>query len=313
MSFQDELKANYRTKDEANDELREEIESGIYDEAKETLQFIKKCLLDEARAGNTSIENGIRIVKTHWQIPSDFLHVREEKTEAVYGQSFWGKRTLIKPSSKKMVFSLNRCRRYDLFIEYLTQMATLEDIEIIKPVLRNRNTNKIYDLPYTLEGYYYFLDWGISVICKTEIKDRNPNMDSLPVEYIQSDDAPNIINIDNMEGHIFEQFCAKLLLQNGFDSVDVTRGSGDQGVDIIAVKDGVKYGIQCKCYSADIGNSAVQEVFSGKSYYKCHVGVVLTNRFFTRSAVTLAESNDVLLWDRTKLLTFIKNAGIKIE
>jgi len=35
--------------------------------------------------------------------------------------------------------------------------------------------------------------------------------------------------------------------------------------------------------------------------------------FFTRSAVTLAESNGVLLWDRTKLLAFIKNAGLKIE
>ena len=123
----------------------------------------------------------------------------------------------------------------------------------------------------------------------------------------------NVINIDNMDGLYFEQFCAKLLLKNGFDSVEVTPGSGDQGIDIIAIKDGVKYGIQCKCYSSDIGNDAVQEAFSGKSFYNCHIGAVLTNRFFTRSAVALAESNNILLWDRKHLLKLISKAGMNFD
>lgn len=106
---------------------------------------------------------------------------------------------------------------------------------------------------------------------------------------------------DYMEGHDFEYFCAELLRKNGFSNVEVTQGSGDQGIDILATKDGIKYGIQCKCYSSDIGNKAVQEVFSGKTFYNCHVGVVLTNRYFTSSAKELAEKNGVLLWDRDKL------------
>ena len=76
----------------------------------------------------------------------------------------------------------------------------------------------------------------------------------------------------------------------------------------MAEKDGVKYGIQCKCYSSDIGNKAVQEAFAGKTYYGCHVAVVLANRHFTRSAKELSESNKVLLWDREKLEELIKNA-----
>ena len=115
-------------------------------------------------------------------------------------------------------------------------------------------------------------------------------------------------SFDTMEGHEFEYFCANLLRKNGYENVDVTQGSGDQGIDIIAYRDGIKYGIQCKCYSSDIGNKAVQEVFAGKSFYECHVGVVLTNQHFTKSAIELAQKNGIILWDRTKLLELIENA-----
>lgn len=114
-------------------------------------------------------------------------------------------------------------------------------------------------------------------------------------------------NFDLMEGHEFEYFCAELLKKNSYENVSVTQGSGDQGIDIIAYKDGIKYGIQCKCYSSDIGNKAVQEVYAGKAFYNCHVGIVLTNRDFTRSAVELARNNGVILWNRTKLLQMIDN------
>ena len=79
---------------------------------------------------------------------------------------------------------------------------------------------------------------------------------------------------------------------------------------ILAEKEGIKYGIQCKCYASDIGNKAVQEAFAGKTYYNCHVAAVLTNRHFTKSAKELSEANKVLLWDREKLEEFIQNANL---
>lgn len=42
------------------------------------------------------------------------------------------------------------------------------------------------------------------------------------------------IDIDYMEGHEFEYWCAELLRQNGYSNITVTRGSGDQGVDVLA-------------------------------------------------------------------------------
>lgn len=69
----------------------------------------------------------------------------------------------------------------------------------------------------------------------------------------------------------------------------------DEKVDLIAFYDGLKYGIQCKRSYSRIGNKAVQEAYTGKTVYGCHVAAVLTNNYFTSSAVNTAEKTGVLL------------------
>lgn len=112
---------------------------------------------------------------------------------------------------------------------------------------------------------------------------------------------------DYMTGHDFEYFCADLLQKNGFQDITVTQGSGDHGVDILAEKTGVSYAIQCKCYSKDIGNAAIQQVHAGKSIYKRDIAVVLTNRFFTPQAKEEAAILGVKLWDRDILIKLINS------
>ncbi len=119
----------------------------------------------------------------------------------------------------------------------------------------------------------------------------------------------SLASVDSMEGHEFEHWCAELLRQNGFSNIEVTRGSGDQGVDIVATKGGVRYAIQCKCYSSPLGNKPVQEVHAGKNMYKCHVGVVMTNSHFTSGAKELADATGVLLWDRDTLQAMMAEAA----
>lgn len=125
----------------------------------------------------------------------------------------------------------------------------------------------------------------------------------------------DISRIDKMEGHEFEHFVASLLRKLNYQKVEVTPGSGDQGVDVLAEKDGVRYAIQCKCYSTDLGNTPVQEINTGKMIYHCHVGIVVTNRYFTQGAWDAAKATGVLLWDRTKLEQLIAQAemGSDIE
>ena len=109
---------------------------------------------------------------------------------------------------------------------------------------------------------------------------------------------PHELPIDEMEGHDFEYYCADLLKANGFLEVEVTKGSGDFGADILAERDGVTYAVQCKCYDKPIGVKAVQEVYAGRDYYDRMVGVVMTNQYFTQPAVELARKLNIMLWDR---------------
>lgn len=104
--------------------------------------------------------------------------------------------------------------------------------------------------------------------------------------------------IDDMDGHEFEYFCAELLEKRGFTDVEVTRGSGDFGVDILAEKDGVTYAVQCKRYQGSVGVDAILQTYAGRDYYDRMVGAVMTNQYFTTPAMKAAEKLRILLWDR---------------
>ena len=119
--------------------------------------------------------------------------------------------------------------------------------------------------------------------------------------------------VDDMDGHEFEYWCADLLSRIGFEDVEVTKASGDYGVDILCRKEGIRYAVQCKCYSSDLGNSPVQEVHAGKAVYGCQIGAVMTNRHFTAGGKHVAESTGTLLWDRdwlTEQLLKINNTQV---
>lgn len=161
---------------------------------------------------------------------------------------------------------------------------------------------------------------GITCLLYSKFSKRNLNLgyiedlvklyNDLDIEKVLSGEIDNIeldkIDVE-MDGYDFENCSANLLLNNGFNNVEVTQYSGDFGVDIIAYKDDIKYAIQCKKYSSPVGIKAVQEVIGSKTMNDCHVAVVLTNNFFTSSAKELAKKNNVLLWDRNKLKELIDN------
>jgi len=113
---------------------------------------------------------------------------------------------------------------------------------------------------------------------------------------------------DDMEGLEFEQYCALILEANGFHDIEVTKGSGDYGVDILAEKDMITYAVQCKVYSSPVGVKAIQEAYAGRDYYDRMVGAVLTNQYFTKPAEDAAQKLKILLWDRDYLEQLIDNA-----
>ena len=121
-----------------------------------------------------------------------------------------------------------------------------------------------------------------------------------------------IFDADKLDGHAFQDLLAKVLEVNGYEGVNVTGKSGDQGGDVVAALNDQKFVIQVKRYSIDrrVTNKAVQEVMGAIAYYNCDKGIVATNSYFTSSAKELAKINGVILWDRVTISKFIENYNI---
>jgi len=106
---------------------------------------------------------------------------------------------------------------------------------------------------------------------------------------------------DNEEfktGRDFELYCARLLQCNGFSNVRRTGESADHGVDILAVKDGKLYAVQCKLRSnSTIPRSAIAEIYTGKTLYGADEGILMTNSELTRPAYQDAMRLGITVWD----------------
>lgn len=99
----------------------------------------------------------------------------------------------------------------------------------------------------------------------------------------------------------------ELLHKNGYKNVEVTKGSGDFGADVIAEKDNIRYAFQCKRFNSTVGPKSIGEVLRGMYRYNCNKGVVITNNYFTRQAIKEGEICEIELWDRDKLSYLIQN------
>ena len=107
-------------------------------------------------------------------------------------------------------------------------------------------------------------------------------------------------SIDNMNSFEFEQYVAKLMRNNGYRNVSLTE-KYDMGVDIIAEKDGVRWGVQVKHYSGLVKASAVRQVVTGLKLYGCDRAMIVTNSTYSATAQRLAAGNDCVLIDERGL------------
>lgn len=108
-------------------------------------------------------------------------------------------------------------------------------------------------------------------------------------------------NIDALSGVEFEDFMYYLLTSLGLN-VKKTKKSHDYGADLIINLRDKTIVVQCKLYNKhSVGNSAVQEVYTATNYYNASLGMIVTNSFFTKPAIILAEKSGIKLWNRDTL------------
>lgn len=154
------------------------------------------------------------------------------------------------------------------------------------------------------ENHVDFNPWGIDKILKQtkkelEIADFETELAS------QKTITASGESIDKLTGHEFEHFLKGLFEKMGY-TVTNTKLSGDQGADLIVSKAGEKIVVQAKKHTNKVTNKAIQEVVAAIKHYNADKGMVVTNNFFTRSAVELAKSNNVELIDRDGLNDLLK-------
>lgn len=151
----------------------------------------------------------------------------------------------------------------------------------------------------------------ISLTVSSKINDyvktanEKEKLDMLIQGSYKSQSKYNMAQIDLMDGKQFEIFVADLFLHLGYHT-EVTKTSGDQGVDVIAKKGEKIIAIQAKHYNQAVGNHAIMEVVAGAKFYNATLCYVVTNNYFTKSAKELAATNNVILWDRDMLIEKIR-------
>lgn len=118
--------------------------------------------------------------------------------------------------------------------------------------------------------------------------------------------------IENMDPWGFEHLCAQCLNRNGYSLAQVTPGSNDYGVDIIAVRGEEKWAFQCKRWKSNryVDMSAVHQVYKGCHIYGCTHAAVITTTLFTDLTRVQAQQLGVHLWDRYQLY-YLVHAALK--
>ena len=128
-------------------------------------------------------------------------------------------------------------------------------------------------------------------------------------------DRDIIHQLQNMTPKDFEHYIADLFSRLDHKAY-VVGGPNDDGVDVIAEKDGIKHYIQCKKYfrKHQVGVSEMRDFYgaitdkltNGKAYF------ITTNKF-TLSAEKFAEDKPIELVDSYRLINYIHLAEKKKE
>lgn len=184
---------------------------------------------------------------------------------------------IIHKHSTVLYLKFCRCQHHDEYgISTLDKMAWDKDL----------NYFLLKVLPNEIEEYDY-IELHIELVSEYFKEFINQVMIAMGAEQKPQE-------VEKLNGMEFEKLCSDILRSLGWHT-SMTKGSGDQGIDIIATKENIVVVLQCKRYSGSVGNKAVQEVLGGKEMIKANFAAVVTNSTYTKSARQLAANSGVML------------------
>jgi len=113
--------------------------------------------------------------------------------------------------------------------------------------------------------------------------------------------------VDAMDPRAFEVLVAHLLNAQGYRT-QLTKASGDFGVDVVASNGQRRIAVQVKRYYRPLPSDPIGEVLVGMPHYHCNECMVVTNSTFTRPAVLAAAPHPCTLVDRHELARWMLQA-----
>lgn len=105
----------------------------------------------------------------------------------------------------------------------------------------------------------------------------------------------------SMSGYQFEKEIAKLYTAYNYNA-QVTKGSGDGGIDIFLEKDGRRYGVQCKNHHRAIGPAAIRDLYGAMSHEGLDEGIFIASSGYTKGAKEFAHNKSMRLLDINDVL-----------
>ena len=104
----------------------------------------------------------------------------------------------------------------------------------------------------------------------------------------------------------FEKYIGELFSKLGYKT-QVIGGSYDEGIDVIAEKDGVKHYIQCKHYRYPVGVEKIRDFYGAiTAKYSNEKAFFITTGYFTEESERFALDKNIELIDRPKLIRLIR-------
>ncbi len=111
-------------------------------------------------------------------------------------------------------------------------------------------------------------------------------------------------SLTGMGGQDFEYWAAEFFRGEGY-TTQMTKTSGDHGLDLILMKDGVKSAVQCKRWTDSVGEPVLRDFYGAMVSAQLPSGIVMTTSTFTASAMAFAQGKPIRLIDIEELLKAI--------
>jgi HJR/Mrr/RecB family endonuclease len=278
------------------------------------------CRLDDIRKHNTGL-----VVARYWLKEYDSSPIDHVQTEIIFSPTTINNYTLLRlfldtlaekfiakyPHyiKKNGLYAMNLAKKLCPIllevgdIENSLKLFTLIDYDY-------KDTNHLVPIiEWCLKNDLSSIEKPLAILTKLEphhplIKEALLHLEKVK---LMNSSGFTLTDINSLSGIDFELLVINNLKKyTNFTTVESTAKTGDYGADIIVTtNNGTRVAIQCKRFSQKVNLKAVQEITAALAHYHADVGIVISNNGFLNSAINLAKSNDIELWDSEKLLRLL--------